>query len=235
MPFRPARLWHPPSRHAPSPPPGGAQRRLARATAVLDSHPHAALISTAAVTRPLVILLAFALLCLMGLGAMAEPALTPTGHPALSKLITVAAMDMAQSSAPQAQSPATTPTVPPSPAPAIAPLPQPAPVPAPPGSGADVPKEKAAAEPSSDTALVRTCKTRALAVLRQRSPSIEDIFIDVDGLTVAEADSTVGNEKVRHVLMGEAYIQRDKTDKVHRFLCLTGDEGKVLMTFFTER
>ena len=36
-------------------------------------------------------------------------------------------------------------------------------------------------------ALVKACKAHALAVLKDRSPSVEDIFIDMDGLTVARA------------------------------------------------
>lgn len=240
------RIWHPDPSQPPCPPPGAAQRRLARAAAAFDRDARSPLFSTVRVTYPIVILLVFTLLCLTVLAVMANPALSAearAGSSLVSRSGPGAALQLAQAAAPQAQAPAGSSAAPgpaaPSPAPSVvpspAPLPQPAPVPAPPGSGADVPKEKAAAPPSSDTVLVRTCKLRALAVLRQRSPSIEDIFIDVDGLTVAEADSTVGNERVRHVLMGEAYIQRDKTDKVHRFLCLTGDEGKVLMTFFTER
>ncbi|MFG1424384.1 hypothetical protein [Roseixanthobacter liquoris] len=238
------RIWHPDPSQPPCPPTGAAQRRLARAAAVFDQDARTPLLSTVRVTYPIVILLIFTLLCLTVLAVMANPALSAEARaPSPLASGSGAVLQLAQAAAPQAQAPAGSSVAPgpaaPSPAPSVvpspAPLPQPAPVPAPPGSGADVPKEKAAVPPSSDTALVRTCKLRALAVLRQRSPSIEDIFIDVDGLTVAEADSTVGTERVRHVLMGEAYIQRDQTDKVHRFLCLTGDEGKVLMTFFTER
>ncbi|WP_341990954.1 hypothetical protein [Azorhizobium sp. AG788] len=93
----------------------------------------------------------------------------------------------------------------------------------------------AAEEVVNDTSLVLACKQKALVMLKTTSPSIEDIFIDMDGLTIAEANTTVGDTKIIGVMMGEAYIQRDKTDKVHRFLCLTGEGGKVLMTFFTER
>lgn len=101
------------------------------------------------------------------------------------------------------------------------------------------PKDKAAqqaeAEGEAEIALVKACKARALAVLKERSPSVEDIFIDMDGLTVAKANLAVEDTKVQAVLMGEAYIKRDRTDKVHRFLCLAGEGGKVLLTFFTER
>ncbi|MEW6255667.1 MAG: hypothetical protein AB1592_06900 [Pseudomonadota bacterium] len=120
-----------------------------------------------------------------------------------------------------AQGPAQTP------APATPPLP-----PAPPAEKA---AEQAQKEAEQDMALVKACKAHALAVLKGRSPSVEDIFIDMDGLTVAHAKLAVEDTKVEAVLMGEAYIQRDRSDKAHRFLCLAGADGKVLMTFFTLR
>ncbi len=47
----------------------------------------------------------------------------------------------------------------------------------------------------------RRCKARALSVLKQKSPSVEDIFIDMDGITVARADLTVEATKVEAVIM----------------------------------
>ncbi len=122
---------------------------------------------------------------------------------------------------------------------ATAPATAPAPAPAKPPAAATAPTGKAAQggdeDVVNDTSLVMACKQKALVLLRASSPKVEDIFIDMDGLTVAKADTMVGNAKVIGVMMGEAYIQREKTDRVHRFLCLTGEGGKVLMTFFTER
>lgn len=87
---------------------------------------------------------------------------------------------------------------------------------------------------------VADCKAHALARLKARSAAIDDIFIDMDGLTIAKADLKtpelkIGGARIDTVIMGEAYIQRDHSDKVHRFLCLTGESGSVLMTFFTEQ
>lgn len=113
--------------------------------------------------------------------------------------------------------------------------------PSPSAKPAEPPKVVEPAQPAGpaagakETDLALACKDRALSLLKQRSPSIEDIFIDMDGLTIAEADLTVGGTKIRNVLMGEAYIQRDRSDKVHRFLCLTGEGDTVLLTFLTER
>ena len=33
--------------------------------------------------------------------------------------------------------------------------------------------------------------------------------------------------------MGEAYLERKETRGSHRFVCLIGEKGKVLLTFFT--
>ncbi|GGF50003.1 hypothetical protein GCM10007301_06570 [Azorhizobium oxalatiphilum] len=146
--------------------------------------------------------------------------------------------------APEATVPGTPPAATkPVPAPAPGGSPRPAATPGttatPQGANKDAAEKPAAQLPDddvvNDTTLVLACKQKALVLIRQKSPSVEDIFIDMDGLTVAKADTMVGNTKVVGVMMGEAYIQRDQTDNIHRFLCLTGEGGKVLMTFFTER
>lgn len=131
--------------------------------------------------------------------------------------------------------------------PKTVPTPVPEPVPTPPAAPAakpaPPPSDPAAAggtEPTADAenpdmARVAACKARALARLKEQSPSVDDIFIDVDGLTIAESTGKLGDTPVKGVIMGEAYIQRDHSDRANRFLCLTGEKDEVLFTFFTER
>jgi hypothetical protein len=45
----------------------------------------------------------------------------------------------------------------------------------------------------------------------------------------------VEDTPVKMVIMGDAYLQREKSDKPDRFVCLIGEKGKVLLTFFTEQ
>ncbi len=78
------------------------------------------------------------------------------------------------------------------------------------------------------------CKATALTALSQRDASIKDIFIDEDGLSVATADTKVEDTPVKRIIMGEAYLQTNRQDKPRRFLCLVGEKGKVLLTFFTQ-
>ena len=106
-----------------------------------------------------------------------------------------------------------------------------------PAAGGTQPDASAAGSPEVDPDMQRVavCKADALRKLKERSPSINDIYIDVDGLTIAQAEAKLGDTAVKGVIMGEAYIQRDRSDTANRFLCLTGENGEVLFTFFTER
>ena len=96
-----------------------------------------------------------------------------------------------------------------------------------PTSGA--PPEKAASPE------IAACKKTALQTISAREPEIKDIYIDEDGATVATAETKVEDTPITKIIMGEAYLRTDKSDKPRRFLCLIGDKGKVLLTFFTAR
>lgn len=109
---------------------------------------------------------------------------------------------------------------------------------APPGpADGTQPTPEAAVSPEVDPDMQRVaaCKAHAVSRLKERSPSIDDIYIDIDGLTIARSEAKLGDTEVRGVIMGEAYIQRDRSDTANRFLCLTGEKDEVLFTFFTER
>ncbi|GLK86309.1 hypothetical protein [Ancylobacter defluvii] len=146
-------------------------------------------------------------------------------------LLPAAAQNPAPASPPQVNAP------PGNAPPAAAPAPKPAPT-APAGpAGGTQPAPSAATSPEVDPDMQRVaaCKERALERLKAVSPSIDDIYMDVDGLTIATANSKIGDTPVSGVIMGEAYIQRDRKDEPNRFVCLTGPKGDVLFTFFTVR
>jgi hypothetical protein len=82
---------------------------------------------------------------------------------------------------------------------------------------------------------VDACRASGLAALKERSPSIENLTFDIEGLAITKANTKVEDTPIRMVIMGEAYLQRDKSDKPNRFVCLIGEKGKVVLTFFTER
>ena len=82
---------------------------------------------------------------------------------------------------------------------------------------------------------VDACRASGLAALKQRSPSIEELTFDIESLAISKAETKVEDTPVKMVIMGDAYLQRQKTDKPNRFVCLVGEKGKVLLTFFTEQ
>ena len=82
---------------------------------------------------------------------------------------------------------------------------------------------------------VEACRLSGLAALKERSPSIEHLTFDIQSLAISKANTQVEDTPIRMVVMGDAYLQREKSDKPNRFVCLVSDRGKVVLTFFTEQ
>jgi len=82
---------------------------------------------------------------------------------------------------------------------------------------------------------IASCKATALRTISAREPEIKDIYIDEDGATVAVSETRVEETPITRIIMAEAYLRTDRSDKPRRFLCLIGERGKVLLTFFTAR
>jgi len=80
---------------------------------------------------------------------------------------------------------------------------------------------------------IEACRTTGLIALKERSPSLKDLIFDMESLAVSKASTAVEDVPVRTVIMGEACPERKETGKSQRFVCLIGEKGKVLLTFFT--
>lgn len=85
-----------------------------------------------------------------------------------------------------------------------------------------------------EPAELQACRATGLLALQQRSPAIKDIVVDLDTLSITKADTKVEDTPVRTIVLGDAYLERTKSNKPHRFVCLIGDKGRVLLTFFTQ-
>lgn len=89
------------------------------------------------------------------------------------------------------------------------------------------------AQTANDPA-VSACKSTGLLALQERSKDITDLVIDLESVAVSKADTKVEDTAIKTVVLGEAYIARKgATGKPDRFVCLVGEKGKVLLTFFT--
>jgi hypothetical protein len=87
---------------------------------------------------------------------------------------------------------------------------------------------------TAEDPVVSACKSTGLLALKERSPEISDLVIDLESVAISKADTKVEDVPIKTVVLGEAYIARkEKTGRPDRFVCLLGDKGKVLLTFFT--
>ncbi len=81
---------------------------------------------------------------------------------------------------------------------------------------------------------VDACKATGILALQQKTPSVKNIVLDMDSLTIAKADTKIEDVSIKTVIMGEAYLEKKEVGNAQHFLCLIGDKGKVLLTFFTK-
>ena len=88
---------------------------------------------------------------------------------------------------------------------------------------------------SPDSPEIAACKATGLLALKEKSPSVRDVILDMDTLTVSKANTKIEDTPVRTIIMGEAYLERKEAAKSQHFLCIVGEKGKVLLTFFTAR
>ncbi len=82
---------------------------------------------------------------------------------------------------------------------------------------------------------VTACKASGLVALREKSPAVKEVILDMDGLTIAQADTRIEDTPIKTIIFGDAYLKTDKSDKPQQMLCIIGEKGKVLLTFFTQR
>jgi hypothetical protein len=79
------------------------------------------------------------------------------------------------------------------------------------------------------------CRSTGLIALKERNPSIKDVSFDVDGMTIAKANTKVEDTVIKTVVIGDAYLEKGKKDARRTFLCLIGEKGKVVLTFFSDK
>jgi hypothetical protein len=54
--------------------------------------------------------------------------------------------------------------------------------------------------------------------LRERNPGIKDVSFDVDGMTVAKANTKVEDTPIKTIVIGDAYLEKGKKDTRRTFL-----------------
>ena len=91
----------------------------------------------------------------------------------------------------------------------------------------------AASAQTADAPELEACRATGLIAIQERSPAVKDIIFDVETLAISKTNTKVEDTPIRTIVMGDAYFERKEIGKSRRFLCLVGEKGKVLLTFFT--
>ena len=86
-----------------------------------------------------------------------------------------------------------------------------------------------------DTPEVDACRAAGLIALKEATPAIKDVAIDPDSIRLFRMDKKIGEEAVKAIVVGEVTIERTKTSKPRSLVCIVGDKGKVLVTYFTSQ
>ena len=60
---------------------------------------------------------------------------------------------------------------------------------------------------------IAACKATGLVALKERSPSVKDIILDMDTITGSKANTKIEDTPVRTIIMGEVYLARKVTGK----------------------
>ena len=54
---------------------------------------------------------------------------------------------------------------------------------------------------------LEACRSTGLIALREHNPGIKDVSFDVDGMTVAKANTKVEDTPIKTIVIGDAYLE----------------------------
>lgn len=81
---------------------------------------------------------------------------------------------------------------------------------------------------------VDACKASGLIALKEQSPTVKDIDLDLDSLRIIKTTAKIEDTPIRAVILGEVYVEKGRTGKPQNLVCIVGEKGKVLLTLFTD-
>jgi hypothetical protein len=69
-----------------------------------------------------------------------------------------------------------------------------------------------------------------LIALKQRSPQVKDVEIDLDSARIINADTKIEDVPIKTVVIGEAYIERAKSAKPQTFVSLADEKPQTFVS-----
>jgi hypothetical protein len=82
---------------------------------------------------------------------------------------------------------------------------------------------------------VDACRASGLIALKERSSAVKDLSLDLDSMRVIKVNSNIEDVAIKAIVLGDAYIEKKKSDKSQSFVCIVGEKGKVLLTIFSDQ
>jgi hypothetical protein len=80
---------------------------------------------------------------------------------------------------------------------------------------------------------VDACRASGLIALKETAPTVRDVAIDPDSVRIFKMDEKIGDQPIRAVVVGDVSIEKTKSSKPRSLVCIVGEKGKVLVTYFT--
>ena len=88
----------------------------------------------------------------------------------------------------------------------------------------------------SDAPEIDACTASGLIALKERSPAIKDVTLDLDSVRVVKMKSSkIANVEIKAIVLGEVNIEKKKSSKPQDLICILGEKGKVLLTIFSDK
>ena len=85
-----------------------------------------------------------------------------------------------------------------------------------------------AASENVDAPEIDACRASGLIALKERSPTIKDVELDLDSVRVIKMNSKIGDVDIKAMVLGEASIEKKTSSKAKNLICILGEKGKVL-------
>ena len=82
---------------------------------------------------------------------------------------------------------------------------------------------------------IEACRASGLIALKERSAAVKDVSLDLDSVRLIKVNSKIENIDIKAIVLGDANIEKKKSDKTQNFICIVGEKGKVLLTIFSDQ
>ena len=91
------------------------------------------------------------------------------------------------------------------------------------------------ASENADAPEIDACRASGLIALKEHSPTIKDVEMDLDSVRVIKMNSKIGDVDIKAMVLGEASIEKKTSSKAKNLICILGEKGKVLLTVFSNQ